>query len=148
MDDGHPLALKSVHRRRTWHEQRRTEALERQRAHRQSLVDHARRMGDLARDATDNLPQVSLLNTLSSTSCPLVSYTSTHWASCLQDEQSEGAHWEERWETTCARPSTEQHQAMEQQSMRENFSRQLMQHEWMTDIPEDLGQDWCICSLS
>ena len=31
------------------------------------------------------------------------------------------------------------------QSVREQLANQLMQHEWLTDIPEDLGQKWCAC---
>ena len=29
------------------------------------------------------------------------------------------------------------------QSVRDQLANQLMQHEWLTDIPEDLGQKWC-----
>ncbi len=58
----------------------------------------------------------------------------------------EGAQRDEQMETGFARPllrSEQQQDAKEQQSMRDHFAEQLMQHEWMTDIPEDLGHNWC-----
>ncbi len=42
-----------------------------------------------------------------------------------------------------AESSLQQHQIVgARHSMREYFAGQLMQHEWMTDIPKDLGRDW------
>ena len=61
----------------------------------------------------------------------------------------EGAQRDQQTAGGCVRPhvsSEQQQQSMVQQSMREHFAGQLMQHEWMTDIPEDLGHNWCACS--
>ena len=60
-----------------------------------------------------------------------------------QTEEAETNAMKEQAAYMAAQPSPEQHQmASARQSMREYFAGQLMQHEWMTDAPEDLGQNW------
>lgn len=69
----------------------------------------------------------------------------------MQGVHEEGAQSAEQMETAFAQPqvsSNQQQEAAVQRSMREHVAGQLMQHEWMTDIPEDLGLNWCTCSQS
>lgn len=60
-----------------------------------------------------------------------------------QKEEAETNDLKEQAAFMAAQTSPEQHQmAGARQSMREYFAGQLMQHEWMTDAPQDLGQNW------
>ena len=60
-----------------------------------------------------------------------------------QTEEAERDDVEGQAAFMAAQSSPGQHQrAGARQSMREYFAGQLMQHEWMTDAPEDLGQNW------
>ena len=61
MDAGRPVSRKGVQKMRLRQEARRAAALERQRAHRQISIDHARRLGDARAGVEVSLPEVKLV---------------------------------------------------------------------------------------
>ena len=147
MATGHLLSFKRVHQQRQWQEVRRTEALERQRAQRLVSIEHARRLGDHDQAVEDVMLEVG-------------------WCSSDYDYSPvatvrEGMHMQENWsmgssgrgaaDAACATDSAQtglvnrRSDAKAHQSGRDYLASQLMQHEWLTDIPEDLGQNWCAC---
>ena len=147
MDTGHNVALKNVHRKTHWQEARRADALERQRAQRQGAMDYARCLGDIRVGVEINLPQVRLRSKPSIIPAGSSAMFMVHLAYCTQGKGVQVAHrGNDDGATQSMQPepsSGQQQEATAQQSMRDYFAEQLMQHEWMTDIPEDLAQNWC-----
>lgn len=61
MSAGRPMSLKYVQKTRLGQEVRRAAALERQRAHRQISMDHARRLGDARAAVEVNISEVKVV---------------------------------------------------------------------------------------
>jgi len=148
MHTGRNLALKSVHRKSQWQEARRADALERQRAQRQGAIDYARCLADIRVGVESDLPQVRLRSKPTIIPAGSSAVVMVHLAYCTQGKGVQVAHrGSDDGATQSMQPepsSGQQQEAGAQQSMRNYFAEQLMQHEWMTDIPEDLAQNWCI----
>ena len=147
MATGHLSSFKSAHKHRQWQELRRTEALERQRARRAVSIEHARRLGDHEQAVEDVMLEVRWLS---------FDYSFSPLATVLKC-----MHMQEDWRmgssghgAADAANATEpaqtdivgrQSDAYAHQSVTDHLANQLMQHEWLTDIPEDLGQNWYAC---
>jgi hypothetical protein len=74
MDAGHPFSIKNVHKTRLRQEVRRAAALERQRAHRQISIDHARRLGDAKATVEVNMSEVKDVMECFCGACKLLSW--------------------------------------------------------------------------
>ena len=129
-------------------QQRRQDALERQRTARWDRTRHARLLAlqQPSRLAgSSDLPRQQVFHTKAISEhqrackplrrqCKLSTPVTNHLITvdgvyCLQDEQMQ--------EEAGAMPASA--------STREYWAGQLMQPEWLIDIPEDLATDWCAC---
>ena len=133
-------------------QKRRDEALQRQQAARQDFADHARQLATLASGspADGARDQVALASVVTPELTSLVhrclwsaSTICSLMVGCfvLQDASTSG-----RCESSDTAMEGRAFTSSQAETSKQYYARQLMQPEWLTDIPVDMCTNWCAIS--
>lgn len=133
----------------TGQQKRRDEALQRQQAARQDFADHARQLATLASESPVDGARDQVLVTSGTTlvvdRCfrSAVTICSLMARCCMLQNVSTSGRCEDSGTAMEGMAYTSTHA----ETSKQYYARQLMQPEWLTDIPADMCTNWCEVSF-